>query len=96
MDSLVCGDVKGNFKQLFARVDSINKKSGPFEMLLVVGDFFGDNNDELIAFRNGAKFVPVPTYILGPNESNVCSQYENLNEGEICTNLTYLGKYSEC
>ncbi|XP_037043320.1 CWF19-like protein 1 homolog [Bradysia coprophila] len=89
---LVCGDVKGNFKQLFGRVESINKKSGPFEMLLCVGDFFGDNNDELIAFKNGNKVIPVPTYILGPNEANACPEYENLNEGEICSNLTYLGK----
>lgn len=61
-------------------------------MLLCVGDFFGDNNDELIAFKNGNKVIPVPTYILGPNEVNACPEYENLNEGEICSNLTYLGK----
>lgn len=61
-------------------------------MLLCVGDFFGENNDELIAFKNGNKLIPVPTYILGPNEAKVCAEYENLKEGEICSNLTYLGK----
>ncbi|KAJ6641197.1 CWF19-like protein 1 like [Pseudolycoriella hygida] len=61
-------------------------------MLLCVGDFFGENNDELIAFKNGNKVVPVPTYILGPNDESVSLEYQNLNEGEICSNLTYLGK----
>lgn len=53
---LVAGDVRGNFKQLFSRVESINKKAGPFDMLFCVGDFYSkDNNDELIAYRNGYK-----------------------------------------
>lgn len=47
--------MRGQFKQLFSKVDKINKKSGPFDFLLCVGDFFGANNDELIAFRNGNK-----------------------------------------
>lgn len=92
--SLVCGDVRGSFKQFFSRVESINKKSGPFEFLLCVGDFFGDNNDELIAFKNGNKVIPVPTYILGPTVASLCSEYETLNEGEIYSNLTYLGKFN--
>ena len=39
--SLVVGDVAGNFKQLFTRIESILKKSGPFEVcirpVIVVG-----------------------------------------------------------
>ena len=31
---LVCGDVDGNFKQLFSRVASVQKKAGPFEVNL--------------------------------------------------------------
>lgn len=52
------GDVRGRFKQLFQRVDVINKKAGPFEILLCVGDFFSEDkkqNEELIAYRNGHK-----------------------------------------
>lgn len=52
---LVCGDIRGNFKKFFAKIEKLNQKSGPFEFLLCVGDFFGDNNDELIAFKNGNK-----------------------------------------
>lgn len=36
--------------------------------------------------------VCVPTYILGPNNSVLAEFYENIEDGEICTNLTYLGK----
>ena len=38
--SLVAGDVEGQYDVLFNRVNTINKKSGPFDMLLCVGDFF--------------------------------------------------------
>lgn len=51
--SLVCGDVKGNFKTLFNKLDNINSKSGPFEFLLCVGDFFGSDNGKLEAYKNG-------------------------------------------
>lgn len=110
---MVCGDVRGNFKLLFNRIETINKKSGPFELLLCVGDFFADNNDELQAYLTGNKqgkfplntisiwfciyenssfTVTVPTYILGPTGPNSCDHYSTLNDGELCSNLTYLGK----
>lgn len=50
--------MRGRFKQLFQRVENINKKSGPFEILLCVGDFFSEDakqNEELIAYKNGHK-----------------------------------------
>lgn len=93
-------------------METINKKSGPFELLLCVGEFFGiDSNDELQAYINGNKhgrkikifaetssyagfmsiLVTVPTYILGPNIAETFKQYTNLKDGEICSNLTYLG-----
>lgn len=34
----------------------------------------------------------MPTYILGPNKLEHTKYYENLENGEICSNLTYLGK----
>lgn len=34
----------------------------------------------------------MPTYILGPNKASDVKYYENLTDGEVCTNLTYLGK----
>lgn len=39
--SLVCGDVNGQFDAVFKKVASLNaSKSGPFDMLLCVGNFF--------------------------------------------------------
>lgn len=88
----MCGDVKGKFKTFFNRIETINKKSGPFEVLLCVGDFFDAcDNNELNAYKNGFKHISIPTYILGPNTLESSEQYNNLNDGEICTNLTYLG-----
>ncbi|KAL7735607.1 hypothetical protein ACLKA6_009564 [Drosophila palustris] len=91
---LVVGDVRGRFKQLFSRVEQVNKKAGPFEILCCVGDFFGADkqNEELIAYRNGFKHITVPTYILGPNKEQDNKHFEQLADGEVCTNLTYLGK----
>lgn len=34
----------------------------------------------------------MPTYILGPNDPAHASLYEDLDNGEICPNLTYLGR----
>lgn len=36
--------------------------------------------------------VNIPTYILGPTKKEHAPLYENLKEGEICPNVTYLGR----
>lgn len=36
--------------------------------------------------------VNIPTYILGPTKKEHAEYYENLNEGELCPNITYLGR----
>ncbi|CAH1116499.1 unnamed protein product [Phaedon cochleariae] len=90
---LVCGDVEGKFDSLFKRVDSIMKKSGPFDSLLCVGNFFGINNKEFIPYKLGDKKVPLPTYILGPNEDYHVKEYpSDQAEFELCPNVYYLGK----
>ncbi|XP_037953190.1 CWF19-like protein 1 homolog, partial [Teleopsis dalmanni] len=91
---LVTGDVCGNFNQLFTKVNKTNQKAGPFDMLLCVGDFFGklEDNEKLIAYKNGAKIIAVPTYILGPTKNEHLMFYDDIEDGEICSNLTYLGK----
>ena len=89
---LICGDVEGHFKFLFNKVESINKKSGPFDFLLCVGNFFGENNTELEVYKNGMKNIPVPTYIIGANREVDLMNYPDEDGCEICQNLTYLGK----
>lgn len=34
----------------------------------------------------------MPTYILGPNKSEHSKYYDGLDDGEICPNLTFLGR----
>ncbi|CAH2042361.1 unnamed protein product, partial [Iphiclides podalirius] len=89
--TLVCGDVNGNFNALFSRVDSIVKKSGPFDVLLCCGNFFSDDNSQLDAYRMGSRKVPVTTYVFGPsNESHV--RYYCEEGSEIVPNVIYMGK----
>lgn len=47
--------MNGNFNVLFSRVESIVKKSGPFDVLLCVGNFFNDDNSQLDAYKMGTK-----------------------------------------
>ncbi|XP_076298186.1 CWF19-like protein 1 isoform X2 [Lasioglossum baleicum] len=89
---LICGDVEGHFKFLFNKVEAINKKSGPFDFLLCVGNFFGEDNIELEVYKNAAKHISVPTYIIGANRESDLKNYPDEDGCEICHNLTYLGK----
>lgn len=50
---LICGDVNGKLKTLFTRVESINKKNGPFDFLLCVGNFFGSYDKEWKQCKDG-------------------------------------------
>lgn len=88
---LVCGDVDGNFKQLFTRVASVQKKAGPFESLFCVGEFFGEDNSEWEPFASGEKKVPISTYVLGPTQASHLRYYEDKNGCDMCENVTYLG-----
>ncbi|XP_048727502.1 CWF19-like protein 1 [Ostrea edulis] len=90
---LVSGDVEGNFDKLFGRVNTIQKKSGSFDLLLCVGDFFGKNNSEWEKYESGQSKVPIPTLILGPCDSSLSDEFQNNRDGlELCENVTYLGR----
>ncbi|XP_063583185.1 CWF19-like protein 1 isoform X2 [Pongo abelii] len=53
---LACGDVEGKFDILFNRVQAIQKKSGNFDLLLCVGNFFGSTPDaEWEEYKTGTK-----------------------------------------
>ncbi|KAG5319992.1 C19L1 protein, partial [Pseudoatta argentina] len=88
---LICGDVEGHFKFLFSKVNAINKKNGPFDFLLCVGNFFGADNFELESYKSCEEIISVPTYIIGPNRESDIKDYTE-DGYEICQNLTYLGK----
>lgn len=89
---LVSGDVEGRFDQLFARISSIQKKSGQFDILLCVGNFFGDKNDDWQKYKSGSAKVPLPVLILGPNKAEHVPLFSEGKDGELCENVTYLGK----
>ncbi|GBN36590.1 CWF19-like protein 1, partial [Araneus ventricosus] len=88
---LVCGDVEGHFKTLFAKVGTLHQKKGPFEYLLCVGNFFGTNDDEWKDVKTGKTAVPITTYILGPNRREHLRFYPE-DSSEIAPNVIYLGK----
>uniref|UniRef100_A0A182WWW8 Cwf19-like C-terminal domain-containing protein n=1 Tax=Anopheles quadriannulatus TaxID=34691 RepID=A0A182WWW8_ANOQN len=91
---LVCGDVRGKLKSFFARIENVNKKSGPFDLVLCVGDFFGANPEVevLQEYKRNIKTVAAPVYILGPTRKELAQYYADTQDGDICTNLSYLGK----
>lgn len=112
---MVCGDVEGKFSKLFSKIKNVDKKSGPFDYLFCVGNFFGTDDKEFEPYKSGKMkgnlfllsfkenclnrfinfifwLVPVPTYILGPNDSNAVKFYPEVNGCELAPDITYLGK----
>ncbi|CAM1328174.1 CWF19L1 (predicted) [Pycnogonum litorale] len=89
---LISGSVHGKLNQLFTRVNSINKRNGPFDLLLCVGDFFGNDNVDWQKCLDGVIKAPLQTYILGPMSDATVVLTSNSNGCELCENITYLGK----
>ncbi|CAG0916211.1 unnamed protein product [Notodromas monacha] len=86
---LIAGDVGGNYDKLLKRVNTVNKKAGPFDMLVCVGRFFGSASPgaDLRALRSGIHSFPLSTYVLSPSE-----EFNSGSSGEeICANLINLG-----
>ncbi|XP_075459167.1 CWF19-like protein 1 isoform X2 [Ascaphus truei] len=92
---LACGDVYGRFDALFNRVQAIQKKSGPFDMLLCVGSFFGTSPDSHTLweeYKHGTKKAPIQTYVLGSNNQDTVKHFEDVDGCELAANITYLGR----
>lgn len=99
---LVCGDVNGKYRQSFERVIQVNRKSGPFDMVLCVGEFFGvDCDQEYNDLIHGTLQLPsIPVYILGPINERLIKYYKNEDKNdsdfdsgfELIDGLIYLGK----
>lgn len=54
---LVVGDVKGQFGSFASKLNSLQEKAGPFELIICVGDFFGaDDNENRKLLNGGFKF----------------------------------------
>ncbi|CAI5451940.1 unnamed protein product [Caenorhabditis angaria] len=88
---LCCGDVNGKFVELVKKLTTISQKSGPFDALFCVGEFFGDNDEDNEKLVNGQIEFPIPTYILGAADPRHAFLFPE-ESTEFSTNLTYLGK----
>jgi hypothetical protein len=92
MKVLVCGDVKGRFDAVFARVQALNKtKHGPFDVLFCVGQFFGSGS-EIEAYLSKSKEVPIDTYFITAGEELPDCMNSVQAGGEICAKMNYLGQ----
>ncbi|PVU90812.1 hypothetical protein BB559_004422 [Furculomyces boomerangus] len=94
---LAVGSVNGKFQSFFEKITKINQKNGPFDVLLVTGEFFGDSEDiEVKNLVSGNIKVPISTYIIQAERefpSRVQLKIQDLDTGgEICENIFYLGK----
>ena len=100
---LACGDVKGKFSTFFKKVKSVNTKNGPFEMIICVGDFFGDHEfgeseDRQIwnEIKSGKVKVPAPIYMLGPLNESQKTFYPDIDGCELAPDVIYLGRIGQC
>uniref|UniRef100_A0A8D3CJA9 CWF19-like protein 1 n=1 Tax=Scophthalmus maximus TaxID=52904 RepID=A0A8D3CJA9_SCOMX len=92
---LACGDVEGRLNALFNRVQTIQKKTGQFDLLLCVGEFFGTTPEaeaEWQLYKTGAKKVPIHTYILGAASQEMAKNFPSADGCELADNITYLGR----
>ncbi|KAK2499118.1 hypothetical protein MC885_019995, partial [Smutsia gigantea] len=91
--SLACGDVEGKFDVLFNRVQAIHKKSGNFDLLLCVGNFFGSATEaDWEEYKTGIKKAPIQTFVLGANNQETVKYFQDTDGCELAENITYLGR----
>lgn len=97
---LLAGDCLGGFDQLFKKVAAVNKKNGPFDLLLCVGQFFeeasddGDIPEALKKYVDGSAQLPVKTYFIGGygkgSAATLAALKKPAQHGD--RNLHYLGR----
>lgn len=64
---LFAGDVGGRVEALFKRVEAVNASSGPFDLLLCAGGFFGGSGRSHGAWRD----VRSPMSLVGGRKSEL-------------------------
>ncbi|KAM6987046.1 CWF19-like protein 1 [Aplochiton taeniatus] len=92
---LVSGDAAGKINALFNRVQAIQKKSGQFDLLLCVGEFFNitpEAEAEWQEYKSGTKKAPIHTYILGAASQETVKFFPSADGCELAENITYLGR----
>ena len=93
---LVLGSANGRLREAFAKLSSLNAKAGPFNVVLCLGDLFGDQDgDEYFQqLISGEVEIPVSTYFtIGRNELPESIKMLVAHGGQVCENLFFLGKF---
>eukprot|EP01047_Picozoa_sp_COSAG01_P064674 COSAG01_NODE_8600_length_2721_cov_5.810141_3_plen_447_part_01 len=100
---LVCGDVRGRLGRLYRRVQAVSAKSGPFDCVLCVGDFFPREADataeahaqeeiDLADYVSGSAVAPVPTYFISGGDRSGRTWASALGKSNVlCKGIEYLG-----
>lgn len=89
----VAGDIRGNLPKLLTTVEAQMAKVGAFDMLLSVGSFFTDGDDDasgMGAYLKGEKEVPVESYFVDAGPALVHASPQGRT---LCENLHFLGGY---
>lgn len=94
--SIVCGDIKGKFSEIFSKINKLNEKNGPFDLTLCVGQFYSDSNEfggadseESNKYIKGEIPIQIPTYFIDSTDHLEFTQGMGYI---VCDNLAYLGK----
>lgn len=90
---LVVGPIQGHIEKAFQKISKLHAKTG-FAFAIVVGDLFNqDRSDETQALLSGSVVVPLPTYFtIGDHVLPEIVQNKLESDGEVCSNLFYLGR----
>jgi len=93
---LVLGAANGRLTEIFAKLSSLNAKAGPFDIVLCLGDLFGEAEDEYLQqLIAGEVEIPVSTYFtVGRRELPQPVRMLVGHGGQVCENLFFLGRES--
>jgi hypothetical protein len=92
---LVLGSASGRLKDVFTKLSSLNAKAGPFDVVLCLGDLFGDEDEYFQQLVSGEVEIPVSTYFtIGRKELPESIRMLVGHGGQVCDNLFFLGKSS--
>ncbi|KAJ1961925.1 hypothetical protein GGI12_002968 [Dipsacomyces acuminosporus] len=91
---LVAGSVNGNLAGFFEKIKKLDAKYGPFSVLLIIGNLFGNGSDagEVDALLKNELSVPIMTYAVAGDRMlpRRVQERASAKSGEVCTNLVVL------
>jgi hypothetical protein len=90
---LVLGSANGKLKDAFTKLASLNAKAGPFDVVLCLGDLFGEEDEYFQQIISGEVEIPVSTYFtIGRRPLPESVKMLVAHGGQLCENLFFLGR----